>query len=275
MIHRVRRDGFTLSQLLVLLALLGILFGLFFPAIAKVREAAARTQCANNFKQLALATINCADTYQGKLPPLAGSFPAAANGDQGTCFFHILPFLEQDNLYKNSADESGTHSVWNNGTYSKMIRTYLCPADKTGTPDALYQGWLATSSYAANFLAFGDPNGYSMQGSARFPASFTDGTSNTIMFAERFQMCNGEPTAWAYDGVSSWTPAFAFTSTGKPQILPGPKQCDPSVPQSSHPSVCQVGMADGSVRGLSPSITAQTWWAACTPNGGEVLGSDF
>jgi type II secretory pathway pseudopilin PulG len=274
MVYRLRRFGFTLSQLLVLLALLGILFGLLLPAVQKVREAAARTQCANNFKQIALATINCADTYQGKLPPLAGTFPAGSN-DQGTCFFHILPFLEQDTLYKNSADESGARSAWINGTYSRTIRTYLCPADRTGTPDFLYQGWLATSSYAANFLVFGDPNSYSMQGSARFPASFTDGTSNTILMAERFQMCNGEPTAWAYDGVSSWAPAFAFTSTGKPQIQPEPKQCDPSVPQSPHPSISQVGMADGSVRALTAQISAQTWWAACTPNGGEVLGSDF
>jgi hypothetical protein len=274
MVHRLHRPGFTLSQLLTLLALLGILLGLFLPAVQKVREAAARTQCANNFKQIALATINLADTYQGSLPPLAGTFPAGSN-DQGTVFFFILPYLEQDNLFKNSADDTGAHSVWNGGTYSKTIRTYLCPADRTAPPESLYQGWLATSSYAANFLVFGDTNSYSMQGSARFPASFTDGTSNTILMAERMQTCDGGPNAWGYDGVSLWTPAFAFTSTGKPQILPAPKQCDPSVPESPHPSISQVGMADGSVRALSSSITAQTWWAACTPNGGEVLGSDF
>jgi prepilin-type processing-associated H-X9-DG protein len=263
-----------MSQLLVILAILGILFGLFFPAVARVREAAARTQCANNFKQIALATINLADTYQGNLPPLAGTFPAP-NKDQGTCFFHILPFIEQDNLYKNAADEAGIHSVWNGGTYSKTIPTYVCTADKTGATDHLYGGWLATSNYAGNFLVFGDPNSYSMQGSSRFPASFTDGTSNTIMFAERVQTCNGEPNAWAYDGVSSWTPAFAFTSTGKPQVKPEPKQCDPSVPQSPHPGGSNVGIADGSVRFISPQISAQTWWAACTPSGGEILGSDF
>jgi hypothetical protein len=251
----------------------GILFGLFFPAVAKLREAAARAQCANNLMQIIIAMHNINDTYN-RLPPLAGPFPAAT-GDQGTSFFHILPFIEQDALWRASADEAGTHSAWNNGTYNQSLRVYLCPADKTGGADNRYEGWLATGSYAANFLVFGEPASYSMQGAPRIPASFPDGLSNTIAFAERYQMCNGTPNAWPYDGDSAWTPAFAFTSTGKPQIKPEPKQCDPSLPQSPHPSVSQIGLADGSVRSLSPSISAQTWWAACTPAGGEVLGSDF
>jgi prepilin-type processing-associated H-X9-DG protein len=273
MVRCIRRHGFTMSQFLVVLAMLGILIGLFFPAIVKVREAAARAQCQNNIKQIVLAMHDVASTYNGKLPPLAGTFPAADN--QGTYFFYILPFIEQDNLYKNAADKAGIYSVWNGSTYSQAIRTYLCPADKTGTPDHLHAGWLATSNYAVNFLVFGDPNSYSLQGSARMPASFPDGTSNTFAVAERLQMCNGEPHSWAYDGVSSWTPAFAFTSTGKPQVRPEPKQCDPSVPQTPHEGGINMGMADGSARTVSPKISAQTWWAACTPAGGEILGSDF
>src|SRR5437899_8079031 len=94
-----RRRGFTLFQLLVLLALLALLFALLLPAVAKVRQAAARTQCANNLKQLGLATINCADTHRGKLPPLSGAYPDEAAF--GTLHFHILPFIEQDQLYKS------------------------------------------------------------------------------------------------------------------------------------------------------------------------------
>jgi prepilin-type processing-associated H-X9-DG protein len=240
----------------------------------RVREAAARAQCSNNLKQIILAMHNVNDTYN-KLPPLAGAFPVAPTGDQGTYFFHILPFIEQDNLWKNSADDAGIHSAWNSGIYGKSLPIYLCPQDKTGAADHLYGGWLATGSYAANFLVFGDPNSYSMQGSARIPTSFPDGTSNTIAFAERSQVCNGEPNGWAYDGTSSRTPAFAFTSTGKPQVQPESKRCDPSLPQSPHPGGTNIGMADGSVRFLSASVSAQTWWAACTPAGGEVLGSDF
>jgi Protein of unknown function (DUF1559) len=280
MVRRTGRPGFTLSQFLALLALFGILLGLFFPAVVKVREAAARVQCSNNLKQICLAMHDFASTYDGKLPPLAGASPAGG-GDQGTYFFHILPFLEASDLYKKSADDAGGHSAWNGEVYRATLRTYLCPADRTGAADNRYQGWLATGSYAANFLIFGDanstgePSSYSMQGSARLPATFTDGTSNTFAFAERYQTCAGEPNGWAYDGVSAWTPAFAFTSTGKPQVRPEPKLCDPALAQTPHPAGIQMALADGSVRTVSPSISAQTWWAACTPSGGEVLGSDF
>jgi prepilin-type processing-associated H-X9-DG protein len=274
MVYRVRRPGFTLSQLLVLLALLGILLGLFFPAVVKLREAAARAQCSNNLKQITLAMHNFASAFDNKLPPLAGTFPAVS-GNHGTYFFHILPFVEQDNLYNKSADAAGGHSAWNSDVYAVTVPTYLCPADRTGAADNRYEGWLATSSYAANFQLLGDANSYSMQGTPFTLGSIPDGTSNTFAFGERYQTCDGGPNAWAYDGVSSWTPAFAFTSTGKPQVRPEPKQCDPSLPQTPHGSGIQMAMADGSVRTVSPSISAQTWWAACTPAGGEVLGSDF
>jgi type II secretory pathway pseudopilin PulG len=272
MVRCVRRPGFTLSQLLVLLALFGILFGLFFPAVVKVREAAARVQCQNNLKQITLAMHDFASTYDNKLPPLAGS---VGGGNQGTYFFHVLPFIEQDNLYNKSADGAGGHSAWNGAVYAVAVRTYLCPADRTGAADNRYEGWLATSSYAANFLLFGDPTSYSMQGPRFNIGNIPDGTSNTFAFGERYQMCHGEPNAWAYDGVSAWTPAFAFTSTGKPQVRPEQKQCDPSLPQTPHAAGIQMALADGSVRTVAPSISAKTWWAACTPDGGEILGSDF
>src|SRR5262249_40017903 len=126
---------------------------------------------------------------------------------------------------------------------------------------------------AANFQVFGVQGSYNLEGKARYPASFTDGTSNTILFAERLQMCDGEPTAWAYDGASSWTPAFAFTSTGKFQGRA--RECDPSVPQSPPPGGINAGLADASVRFLSAAISGETWWAACPPAGGEMLGDDW
>src|SRR5205809_8076158 len=91
-----QRPAFTLFQLLVVLATLALLIGLALPAIQKVRQAAARTQCANNLKQLVLATLNCHDAY-AKLPPLVGTYPN--DGSLGTAFYYLLPFLEQDALY--------------------------------------------------------------------------------------------------------------------------------------------------------------------------------
>jgi prepilin-type N-terminal cleavage/methylation domain-containing protein/prepilin-type processing-associated H-X9-DG protein len=257
--------GFTLFELLVVLALLALLLGLLLPAIQKVREAASRSQCMNNEKQIGLAMHNHNDTY-AKLPPCVGILNEG--GPHGTSLFFLLPFIEQDNLYKMAIGPDGKGSAWNDGVFSMAVRTYVCPNDKSGGPDHRFDGWLATSSYAANWMVFRD-------GGARIPASFPDGTSNTIMIAERFQVCNGTPCGWAYDGLTDWAPIFAYSSNAKFQVLPAPSQCDPSVPNSLHAGGINVGMADGSVRFLSQAISLQTWYYACNPNDGMVLGSDF
>jgi prepilin-type processing-associated H-X9-DG protein len=258
--------GFSLFELLVIIAVIAILIGLLLPAVQKVREAAARTQCANNLKQINLATINCADTNGGAMPAVFGAYP---NGTAyGTLFYHVLPYIEQDNVYKNSDDGKGNLSVWNNNTFSFLIKTYVCPADGSAGPNGLYNDWLATSGYAANFLAFGFDG-------ARYPATFTDGTSNTIIFTERHQVCDGTPNAWGYAGDSDWAPIFERASFDKFQVQPKPGQCNPALPQSPHTGGINVGMADGSVRFVNQAISPLTWYSACTPNGGEVLGADW
>jgi type II secretory pathway pseudopilin PulG len=271
--RRPTRPGFTLFQLLVVLALLAILFALLLPAVAKVRIAAARSQAMNNLKQIGLALHNCNDTY-GKLPPLAGPFPGQTG--QGTLFAYILPFIEQDNLYKAALSPADNSlSVWNANLYSTPVKTYLSPSDATAPPDLLYHGWLATASYAANFQVFGNTQLNTMHGAARIPASFPDGTSNTLVTAERYQVCGDTPNAWAYTGDSEWAPAFAYTSLAHFQITPPKEQCDPSLAQGPHPGTLLVGVGDGSVRALSSRLSAQTWLYACLPADGMPLGSDW
>jgi prepilin-type N-terminal cleavage/methylation domain-containing protein len=303
MIHRPHRRAFTLIELLVVIAIIAILIGLLLPAVQKVREAAARIQCANNLKQLGLATHNINDAL-GALPPVCSPDGSTAttlaapafNGAPYTFFGWLLPYIEQDNVWKAMKP-----TVYCGGQYNVVVKTFLCPSD----PSVL-NGLSATTNggansfaagcYSANYLALGNPGGSSdatcVQGAAVIPRSFPDGTSNTIFFGEIYASCGSSGAAsaaaslWA-DASPPWRPIMCHNSAFKTvspgyaacyqfQVRPQPfGSCDPSRGQSSHTAGMNVGLGDASVRFVSSSISAATWANACDPRDGNPLGSDW
>jgi prepilin-type N-terminal cleavage/methylation domain-containing protein/prepilin-type processing-associated H-X9-DG protein len=310
------RRGFTLVEVLVVIAIIAVLLGLLLPAVQKVREASARSQCANNLKQIVLACHNAHDTFHA-MPPQAGTYGGARDAP---LFFHLLPFHEQQNAYNLATLPNGQlQPTWNTPgppggpPYLRQLKmvVYRCPSDPS-LGHALDWGD-GDASYAGNFQVFGstiDPRHW--DGRPTMPGSFPDGTSGTILFAEKYARCEGAPAnvtphpggTWWLRGIHDYAnlgsddsfpgdrlsavfaggqgldgtvwaigPGSLFLTQPNPALAnPGP--CDNRFASSPHASGMNAGFADGSIRFLSRTLSGTTWWQSVVPNDGEVPAND-
>jgi prepilin-type processing-associated H-X9-DG protein len=272
--HRHLRSGFTLFGLLAVLAVIGILMALLLPAIQKVREAANRMKDGNNLKQIGIALHMYANDYN-RFPTGYGGAPEAQGNnikaDTGAWCFMILPYIEQDALYR--AIPQGQDAA---------VPTYYSPLRRA---PGLY-GNKSRMDYAGVAGSADDPekpdkdDGIFSKERITF-AQILDGTSNTVMVAMKGMRSTEYLTGnGAGDKGSCWTGGTTVTL----RTCHGDKRPPlRDVPHEDHergfggPSASGVNFlfGDGSVRLVPYRIKGDVFLAICTRNGGEVVNLDF
>jgi prepilin-type N-terminal cleavage/methylation domain-containing protein len=290
------RDAFTLIELLVVIAIIAILIGLLLPAVQKVREAAARTQCSNNLKQVGLGLHAHHDALS--------QFPAAgSDGPYQNCciatsrvgwtwMFFLTPYIEQQNIYSLPDTSAGNSQV-----AQSAIKVYYCPSRRQPT---LYSNG-GRCDYAGNGgrnMAGNGTEGVFVRQwrnpSSAMPANapveqrrtltdIADGTSNTIMVGEKqchptvLGSSGGDNEVWNNSGWDQDNQRFG-------EAVPQPDDLHPDSTQptfwsvrfgGSHPGVFTAVMCDGSVRSVKYTVDGANWMRVCLVNDGQVISADY
>jgi len=249
-----RRSGFTLIELLVVIAIIAILIGLLVPAVQKVREAAARTQCVNNLKQIGLACHNYHDTNK-KLPPGVNEVLSTRPAGMGAIAYaqqvwwfaswmaRILPFVEQNplgsqiqpefNRYYYAWGSAATGATAPHLQLGSPVSLFICPSETRSLVNpSVNLGWGSAPVAFTCYLANSGTNNRLSDGVIYHESrvkltAIVDGTSNTIMVGER------PPSAdlnfgWWYAGAgfydASWTPSAGYQQVGVGDVVMGARE---------------------------------------------------
>ena len=297
-----RARGFTLIELLVVIAIIAILIALLLPAVQQAREAARKTQCKNNLKQIGLALHNYHDSFLAFPSGWIGvedGFPTAHDGGSGAGWgTMILPFMDQGNLYAVFDPNISIEDPLNDGFRLNTLEVFRCPSDpqpdrfeieeegSPGTvicelPIANYIGSFGTVELDGCENAPGTapvlPNGQCMGDGVFYHNSrvlirdIADGASNTFFVGERR---TNEPDGW----YTTWVGRVAEGEEAFQRVL-GSFDHTPNHPDSHfddfssrHEGGAHFVLADGHVRFVSENIDTAVYQGVGTINGGEVVG---
>ena len=294
--------GFTLIELLVVIAIIAVLIALLLPAVQQAREAARRTQCKNNLKQIGLALHNYHDVFRvfppGWIAVDGTGTPSAHNGTSGVGWaVMILPYIEQASVYQQfNASRPLTDPV-NAAFLRNQIPGYKCPSDPQPEYFAIPAdggGAILASLPIANYIgSFGPEN---LDGCENAPGSLPVMADGTCKGSGIFYHNSSVRIAWITDGTTNTfmvgerkTVAKLEWFTTWPGMIAGAEEafqrvCGSADHTANHPAThfddfsshhtggAQFCLGDGSVRFISENIDQGLYQSLATIQGGEVLG---